>query len=340
MFDHLVELQQDGRPLVRKVTQIPSRLNRFHAQYRMLDESQQAVLNSWVTQPGAFEDTAYSRLDDGRKTAVVDALVDYVEYRRVRDPADPFAATARRALLLERLKLPQRRIAASSVAGDRQPVPPHLGPRPNMVRVGVVSNDRLGEGVSINLRPAYFDRLAMDAGRIPHATLSMFDVELLRFGQALRLHRLDIVNLEHMNLSETPLPGDGGSAWRVRFGLQDHDLSCAGCLVGKASGGIGKAARVAGLGLAFVMVSGDVQTPHAGSGTVGAEAIIGVVATPLPDWKTSLELGRHSFLNGERAKVWTTKWQNRLGGDRDWDVRLNYERNVASQWQLAFSAYW
>ena len=343
VFDRLVELEKDGRPLVRKVTRIPSRLNRFHAQYRRLEAVPQTVLRDWANGAGSFDGGGYAALGEADKIAVVDALVDYVEFRRVQEKDEVFADKAKRALLLERLKLLSR--APSSEGGGevgsvQQEMPPHLGPRPNMVRVGTVSNQVLGHGMTLNLRPAYFDRLSIDAGHLPHATLEMFDLELAAFGPSVRLRRLDVVNLEHMNISETPLPGDGGYAWRVRFGLQSNDLSCAGGLVGKVAGGLGKAAVLSGSAVAYIMATGDLQTPHAGSGNAGAAGIVGMMVAPAAAWKTSVEFGRHAFLNGARAKRSTLKWQNRLGGDRDWDVRLDFERDVASQWRLAFSAYW
>jgi hypothetical protein len=343
VFDHLVELKKDGKPLVRKVSLIPSRLNRFHAQYRMLDGVQKNMLQDWTSETASFESAAYISLDDGRKSAVVDALVDYVEFRRVREPTDSFAAKSRRALLLERVKLPSRTQYAdieATAGGVPHQTPPHTGPRPNMVRLGVLSNDRLGHGVSLTLRPAYFDRLSIDDGRIPNATLSMFEIELARFEQRVRLRRLDIVNLEHMNIAETPLPEDGGYAWRIKFGVQDQDLSCAGCIVGKVGGGLGKAALLGEQTVGFVMLGGNLQTPHAGSGSAVIDVAVGVTATPLSSWKTNVELGRNAYLNGDRARGWTTKWQNRLGGNRNWDVRLNFEHNVVNQWHLEYSAYW
>lgn len=338
VFDHLVEIMQDDQPLVRKVTLIPSRLKRFHTQYRRLDDRQRELLQAWVDNPDTFFSAGYAGLEEVEKASVIDALVDYVEFRRARKPADEFVTSSKRNLLLERLKLPPRTQRDDSAVVPQ--MPPHAGPRPNMVRVGMLSNDRLGQGVSLILRPAYFDRMSLDEGRIPHATLSMFEIELARFEQQLHLRRLDIVNLEHMNIAETPLPMDGGLAWRIKMGLQDHNLACADCLVGKMNGGLGKAVLLGEHGLGFVMLDGDLQTTHADSGTVGAGATLGAVATPFPYWKTSVELRRHVFLNGGRAWVLTTKWLNRFGSDRDWDVRLNFERNVASQWQMEYSAYW
>lgn len=339
VFDRLMEVQRDGRPLVRQVSLIPSRLHRFHARYRQLDEVQRLVLQDWVDHPGTFEMPAYAALDAGGRTGVVDALLEYAEFRRVRDAADPFAAQARRALLLERMRLPPRMARAAPQSGADS-APPHVGPRPNLVRFGVLDNRTLGQGVSLELRPAYFDRLSLDDGRIAHATLSMFDAELVRFGSTLRLRRLDVVALEHMNLSETPLPGDGGVAWRLRFGLDSHDLACLDCLVGQVTGGLGRAMSLAGGSVAYVMADAFTQTPYAGSGNLGVAFNAGMIVAPAPAWKSSLEIGQRRYLDGACGHLPTVRWENRFGDSRDFDVRLNYEKRNAAQWQLAASWYW
>lgn len=339
VFDRMMEVQHDGKPLVRDVRLIPSRLHRFHAQYRKLGATQRSVAKDWAEHPETLEIAGYQALEGNEKSAVIDALLDYTEFRRVRDPEDDFAAPARRALLLERLKLP-----AGSNGGltstSEDSAPPHAGPRPNLVRLGFVDNDVLGQGVALELRPAYFDRLSLDAGRIAHATLSMFDVELVRFGHALRLRRLDVVNLSHLNLSETPLPGDGGLAWRLRFGLDSHDLACTDCLVGHVTGGVGRAAALTEHGVAYVMADAFTQSPYAGSGNLGVALNAGVIVTPAQSWKSSLEIGQRRYLSGEFARTPTMRWENRFLGGRDMDVRLNYEKRVAAQWQLAISWYW
>ncbi|MEW5903989.1 MAG: DUF4105 domain-containing protein [Pseudomonadota bacterium] len=339
VFDRLMAVQRDGRPLVRQVSLIPSRLHRFHARYRQLDAMQRLALQAWVAQPDTFGMPAYAALDADGRTAVVDALLEYAEFRRVRDASDPFAAPARHALLLERMRLPPRTSAHFPLFDDGS-APPHVGPRPNLVRFSVLDNRTLGQGVALELRPAYFDRLSLDAGRIAHATLSMFDAELVRFGPTLRLRRLDVVDMEHMNLSETPLPGDGGMAWRLRFGLDSHDLACLDCLVGQVTGGLGRAVSLAPGSVAYVMADVFTQTPYAGAGNLGVAFNAGMIVTPAQVWKSSLEIGQRRYLGGACGHLPTVRWQNRFGDSRDFDVRLNYEKRNAAQWQLAASWYW
>src|SRR5436305_10058358 len=42
---------------------------------------------------------------------------------------------------------------------------------------------------------------------------------------------LDLVEVETLNLSQTNLPGDGGNAWKIKFGFEQQDLSCDNCTV-------------------------------------------------------------------------------------------------------------
>lgn len=336
VFDHLVRIERNGRPLVRSVRLIPSRLSRFHAEYDALDARQQSIAREWARQnPDQFP-AAYHELADAQKIAVVRALLDYAEFRTVRDREDDFGRTARRKLLLARAGLPVQH-------EDMAPVdirPPHEGPLPVMFRTAAVHNALLGDGIALRVRPTYFDALSLDAGRIPHATLTMLDLEAIQMGGRLRLSNLDLVNIENFNVSHTPLPQDGGWAWRVRFGLGRHDLSCLDCAVARVTGGAGQAGQITPNILAYAMADIQWQESYRQSGSLAADARIGCIASPAQGWKSSLEVGRQAFLDGTRGRTGFYQWENRLGTARDWDVRLNYRKQVASEWQAAVSLYW
>lgn len=336
VFDRLVRIEREGQPLVRGLRLIPSRLSRFQAEYGALDAGQQRFVLNWAKQRVDFSDAAYADLPDEKKIPMLRALLDYAEFRTVRDKNDEFGPAVRQRLLIERAHLP--------VQHEEAPVyairPPHEGPLPVMVRAGAVHNAVLGQGIALRMRPTYFDTLSLDVGRIPHATLTMFDLDTAYLHGKFRLTHLDFVNIENFDVSRTPLPGDGGWAWRVRFGLASHDLSCLGCTVPRVTGGAGRAGEVARGVLAYGMADLQLQESWRNSGSVAADARIGLVFSPGSSWKSNLEMGRRTFLDGARGKEWSYKWENRLGNQRDWDVRFSYQKQVASEWQMAFSVYW
>ena len=336
VFDRLVRIERDGQPLVRGQRLIPSRLSRFQAEYGALEAGQRSFVLDWAEQRADFSGAAYTGLPDAKKIPVLRALLDYAEFRTVKDKKDDFGPAARQRLLVERARLPAQHEESPAFAIR----PPHEGPLPVMVRAGVVHNDVLGQGIALRMRPTYFDTLSLDAGRIPHATLTMFDLDAAYLHGKFRLTHLDFVNIENFNVSRTPLAGDGGWAWRVKFGLGSHDLSCSGCTIPRVTGGAGQAAEVAKDVLVYGMADLQLQESWRNSGVAAAGARVGLVFSPDPRWKSNLEMGRRAFLDGARGKEWFHKWENRLGNQRDWDVRFSYQKQLASEWQMAFSVYW
>ncbi|MEK7810299.1 MAG: DUF4105 domain-containing protein [Pseudomonadota bacterium] len=342
VFDRLVTIERNGKPLVRKVGLIPSRLNRFRMQYRTLSKGQQQVLVKLVENKLDFAQTGYAKLSEAEKVSVVDTLLDYYQFRIVGDRENAAHRFVRRELLVERAGLPAtRELSSLNDATQNSDVrPPHVGPLPGMVRLGVLQNNKLGNGVALRVRPVYFDSLELDAGRIPHANLTIFDLNAVHASDRWQIRSLDLVNIEHLNVAETPLPGDGGWAWRIKFGFESEDLQCINCTTAHVTGGIGKALKVADSVTGYGMAEAFARTSHLYTGTVGANARIGLLATPCDSWKSSLMFSRRVYFNGAKSSVPLLGWESRFGTARDWDLRVSYNRHVASEWQVAISSYW
>jgi hypothetical protein len=209
-----------------------------------------------------------------------------------------------------------------------------------MLRLGPVRNSRLGSGIRLRARPANYDSLALDAGRIAHSTLTMFDLELAHLDGHWMLRSLDAINIENLNIASSPLHADGGWAWKLRAGLESQSLDCRGCNVAKLEGGIGKAALLARQIVAFGMLELSVQSARDNSGTVAAAPRVGLIASPAAGWKTRLEISRRRFFDGRRSERRITRWENRFGGSRRWDIRVAYEKHVAREAFAGLSLYW
>lgn len=342
VFERIASLERDGRPLVREVRRIPSRHNRFRRGYLALPLGQQSIAKSLVASELDFASSHYPSLHEAEKVDVVDTLLDYYEYRIASDKDDAEAKRAKQQLLLERIGLPARPAPdredyAPRAAGA---APPHEGPLPFLVRLGPLDNSRLGAGIRLGVRPASYDSLALDAGRIPDSTLAMFDLDVVYVEDSLLLRKLHFVNIENLNIPRTSLPRDGGLAWNFRLGFESQDLSCRHCTIFKLGGGLGRAIPVGPKGAALAMLDLSAQTEHETSETVAATPRIGLIASPALGWKTSLSLGRRSYLNGARSAQRMLRWENRIGGERRWDLRIVYEEHVAREFSVAASLYW
>ena len=197
-------------------------------------------------------------------------------------------------LLIERVRLPvvSEAEAMQEPAQNAMVLPPHDGPPPGLIRIGGLQNNKLGTGETVQFRPVYFDNLETDAGRIADANLTMFDVSATHIADRWQIRDLDLVKIAHLNIADTPLPGDGGWAWRVKFGAQSENIACINCLIGKVTGGIGKSVKLIDDAVVYAMLDGIAQTRCLDSGTLGVSPSLGLLATPVKGWKISLVLNR------------------------------------------------
>jgi Domain of unknown function (DUF4105) len=338
VFDRLAKAQRDGKPIVREVRRIPSRQSRFRERYEAMTPAERSAAARMVEEGLDLSQAAYRTLDERSKVAVIDTLLDYYEYRAIVGKQAAELKRAKQMLLIERAGLPAR--GADEADPPTQARPPHEGPLPFTVRLGALYNYDRGAGAGLRIRPANYDPLSLDAARIPHSELEMFDLKLVVLDARVRLRHLDFISVENMSLARTPLPGDGGLAWTFKIGLEAHDLACGGCTEAKARYGLGKALPLPRGGAAFGMLDVFVQTEHENSGSVGAMPRLGAFAEPLQGWKTSISVGRQTFFNGERRETSVVRWENRLGSSRRWDLRLSYEENAAREVEAALSYYW
>lgn len=341
VFNSLESMHKDGMPIVRKVRLIPSRLNSYHAKYAALSSTQKLLVKKLVGNTLNFEQATYAELPETEKIAITNTLLDYYEFRIVGDSKNVQFKQAKQKSLMERGKLTSQYLSTiEDVIPAANVSPPHLGSKPSMIRLSLLHNSKLGDGAELRFRPTYFDFLELDAGRITNSNLTMFDFKTVYLNSQLKLKSLDLVNIETLNVAQTPLAGDGGWAWKVKFGFENHDLSCRNCMTFNLTGGVGKAAPIINSVTAYGMVDFFGQSPYMNSGTIGAIFRVGLVGTVAEGWKSDIALGEKAYMNGSKTSNRLIRWENRIGNHRDWDVRISYEDQIAQEFQIGVSTYW
>ena len=338
VFDSIITVERNGQPLVQEVTLIPSRQNRFYDSYFNLTKSQQQVIKKLIDNGVYLDEYDYQELAANQKIGVINTLFDYYEFRMVTEDRRDEFKQAKHKLLVERLKLPSEGTATKTTYKSAEP--PHKGPLPNLIRFGLLHNSEFGDGMELRFRPTYFDSLSLDAGRLPNSTLTMFDVRTVYEHNHFWLRSLDFVNIETLNVSRAGLPGDGGLAWKLKFGLESQDLSCSDCLIFSIHGGLGKAFSLMQATVVYGMLEAQAQTEHEDSGTLAGTAWAGLISSPLDAWKTQLEIGYRAYANGSQDSARLIRWENRLGNQRNRDFRISYEEHIEREVQLAISFYW
>ncbi len=341
VFNRLESLQREGRPVVHKVRLIPSRLNSYHANYAALTAAQKYLVRKLADGSLNFEQETYFSLPENEKIAITNTLLDYYEFRIVGDSKNMQFKQAKQKGLMERGKLTSQNLPSiEDITTVANVSPPHVGSKPSMIRMSLLHNSHLGDGIELRLRPTYYDFLELDTGRIANSNLTMFDFKVVYVNELFKFKNLDLVNIETLNVAQTPLLGDGGWAWKIKFGFDSQDLSCRNCTTFNLTGGLGKAVEITSGMTAYGMIDLFGQTPYLNSGTIGAVSRFGLIGTTAEGWKTNFSLGEKTYINGNQSNTRLVRWENRLGTKRNWDARISYEYQVAHELQIGISTYW
>lgn len=337
VFNHLATIEHQGQPLLSELRRIPSRQNRFIEKYQVLSSVEQQIIDALVLNNLNFSIPDYARRSDVEKSRLLDCLLDYYEFRSIASQHDSVYKPFRHKVLLEMSTLPA--FAPPQDTPHDIASPPHQGPLSTSLRLSLLNNDELGSGFQLNFRPTYYDFLGLEAGRLPHSQLAMFDTALVFFDDHIRLRYLDLVNIETLNLSQTQLPGDGGMAWKVKFGFEQHNLQCTDCDVFNVNGALGKAMKLGSNTILAGMLGIHAQSNYKDIGTYAhsLEAILTV--SPSAHWKSRLSLSQKNYPSSSLRK-YITHWENRFFNHRSWDVRVNYRKDIAREISTGISIYW
>jgi len=245
-------------------------------------------------------------------------------------------------LIIERFKLPasQEDVATQQL---NTPLPPHQGSLPTMFQAGYMYNQDFGDGIGLRFRPVYYDTLSPNIARPDDSMLSMFDLHII-YASAIDevwLRQLDLVSIESLNTSKTGLPGDGGYAWALHFGLKSQYSSCYNCTIFHFSSSVGKATELSSNTTVRVMLEANAQTPYKDIGTIGGAVRLALVTTPMPSWKMQISGKRLHYLNRSKTYLSKISWEQRYHLSREVDLYLDYVREGSSdEVSLGIAKFW
>jgi len=215
-----------GSPLVKKVSYIPSRQANFYNKYWQLGPKAKTIITEVTTDNEQLILLAADNLSTETKLEILSTLLDYYQYLIAvdKDNEDEYQQAYTRILSF-RYKLP---IGKAKFA-KKQAISPHLARPSSYTQVSVIHNRRLGDGVSVKLRPAYYDRLDAENGHVRNGALKMAELELEYIASKLAIRSLSVFEVTSVSNQASGLPQDGYDSWMLYLGLQKQDDECTSC---------------------------------------------------------------------------------------------------------------
>lgn len=329
--------QRHGKPLVRSVSYHPSRQSQFITRYQGLGIAQRRAVREFVQASTNQKMSAVSALPTSEQYAVIDTLIDYLQFRLPKDaPDDAPELKAYRQLLVYRFSLP-------STSSEPLPEPrsnPSEDRRPGYFSIGLQDHEVDGLGGELRWRAAYYDPLDTTPSQSPNSELTMGDVIVgVRDGD-LELRRAQLFRVEAVNSGRSGLPGDSGHSWRLALGVERQDIACTDCAVARFDGDIGISRWLGNQLTIGAYVGGAVQDNRNDSGNLWLRA------RGYANWhgprglRIRMAYEHREHLDGALESQDVIELTGRVPLSKNMDLRFSYTRNVAEESMLSIGYYW
>lgn len=334
LIQRLDQAQWDGRKLVSKRVYRPSRQSRFYGKFRELSDDEATLFRNLASGKLDFTSAEYHNAPLASRQKILGSILDYHRFTESLVEAGP-PSRAYRTALAERFKLPP----GPPEVDAPPPTSPHSGRPPSWLQLGYFSHPSRS-GLSLRLRPAYYDALDSDGSHVANAALSMGDVQLTVSGGKTRLGKFDLIAIESVNKGLSGLPGDRGFAWKLRAGAEQASPDCHECLLARVQGDIGVGRQLTRSLFGAAYLGGAIQDNRHGEGLGFARASVDFILklSPALSMKTSVE-HRHPFNSQRKAQAYG-KAELRWAFNARSDLRLSLEQGKIQTLGLGLGVYW
>jgi hypothetical protein len=332
--------RNDG--LISKEVYRPSLLSQLNNKRVRMSENETKIFYRLVKNPSATEEEDYKNLTLPEKALILDAYLDYAQYRNMQKERTAAAIdpTTRR-ILLERSQLNYRREDAPEPI--QFSTPPELGHGSARVGLGFGRNgNEFFEETSI--RPAYHDLLANDTGYGKNSQILFLDLTARRYNESEKtkidsLKLIDIVSL-------TPYdPLFNKLSWKLSVGVDTlKDLDCGYCNSFKGNYGLGITyqPRFFSPFIFYSLADLQMELSHdldrwyrlGGGGTVGG------LIDLTHDWRIQINGDYLSFPLGQESHFYQASVNQRYSISQNFDIRAGWILlNGRAEWSAGINYY-
>ncbi|WP_404400167.1 DUF4105 domain-containing protein [Idiomarina seosinensis] len=329
-------IAEPKRDLVRSVTLNESEQKRFQSRYHALAESEKLAARGWAN--GNPHNPAFNRLSKAGQKRVLITLSSYFEFQRRQQPDSQQHFKNKRVVLMELLKHP----AGNSHKQEPVAEQPHLGQKPNMVRISRVLHSGEADRWELTYRPTYYDRLQPKIGKPKHSGLTMGELALSYADNKLSVESLTLIDITSFNVSSTGLPGDGGQSWAIKAGadrkrLRDTQPDFSGFVEGAYGAATDLTAGAIGYALVSARLHDKEVDGDSHNVTLAAKfGVEGKIANKNWFCEVSSPL---SVADKVKAQDWITRCGANLLHGTGFDLRLTLEKQNFANYLLGFSYY-
>ncbi|MDN7125336.1 DUF4105 domain-containing protein [Pseudidiomarina sp. 1APP75-32.1] len=341
IIQRLTQATINGQPAVKSRSLHPSRLHRFQQKWQQLSASEIILARAWLARPQPATLTSASAEQQRRVIAV---LADFYAYRLSQehdnDALKHQLEQERTTLLRSRMLLP---MGSNPDWLEHESSAPESGQDPSMLRLGwhhSSTGQRHENALAVAFRPAYYDVLQPQQGRLANATLTMGELGIHVLEQELQLEQLWLLRLHTLNYSASGMPGDGGASWGLDVGWQrDHLRQSTDVLSPQLRGSYGQAYQLNPRQWFDVAIRAELRDPSAELGAM----VVSPQLTWLADWRGSRSQcqTRYEYDLSERLeKPWFIGCEIAFHVADDQDIRVSLAHQQASTVALKWSWYW
>jgi hypothetical protein len=336
ILQQMAQGSRQGEPLIKAINYHPSRQSRLYGKYSDLTPIEKKSVGNIASNIERYKSKLYESLSLNSKQNVSNTLMDYFKFTEKTEffPADISNKYYEKSVL-ERFKLPSRKETKNTLKVQ----PPHEGRRASLLKLGFLHNDKLGDGLSIHLRPTYYDVLDTDSGHVKDSALAMGELKMVLIDDSLKIRHLDIVKIKSVNPEITGLPGDNGKAWKLKLGIRQQNLSCLDCLALRFESDYGLTARPLPFLLIGAFAGAGIQDNRNQSGNLFVKASVFShikvsntinmrMLAELPEQIDGSGGGENNFLLEARQVI-----------SKNADIRFLYEKNHTSEYSIAIGYY-
>lgn len=318
------------------VTYFPSRQSSFYLKFYDLNYIEQKHVELSIQDPDYLDRLSTSESDLKSRLRVLDTLLDYYQFvakngqANISDTNNPY-----RRVLSERFQLPP----GASEFSITKPEPPHTSRPMSYSSLTYISNTRIDPSISIRIRPAYYDNLDYGAGHVQAANLSMFDADVRLYKENLSVRNLNLVKIESINSRATGLPGDERKSWLLEAGVVQERYDIPDSTVGRLRAQTGYAIPLKGFkGVIGFRAGGSLQSRYKGSEHLQLTATAFVTYEISDKFRAYLTSEYRKGISQQERRVDQATLRYEISNN--FDLRVSYEKNIATEIGFSIGTYW